>query len=358
MPQSAASAITMTIRIQINRGNYKKAHQLMQTFETESGLFDDDGNIARGREHYYNTRGLYFLGIGQLDSAEHEFKRLIPFGYTYDAYKGLMNVCKGRKNLSEALSYMDLREAAFDTLVSKIHVDATRQTLGMYDYGRHQRTALLEMQKSKERQHIIYSLLLLFTLAASLALYLYTRARVRKKLEVSMLRQRLENLTERHNSTKEELALLETDHVALIEQKQKELAELQHQLQDIQVKYSHLLKLDNLERLKQSKPVVEIKQNLDARQYTRPLKEKKWRELTAEFRYDMPQLYSFMSDGHNLGMLELRVTILTRLGFHSDEMALLLDVSKQSVSNARASANNKLFSDSSARTFFQNLSQI
>ena len=167
--QDAFSAYSRSIYIHIKRREFETVHRLMQAFETQSGLFDTDGNICAGREHYYYSKGLYYTGIGQLDSAEYQFKRLIPYGYTFDAYRGLIQVYKKQKNIPAALACMEKLEASFDTLVTNIHAQATRQALGMYDYGRHQRIAAQETKKSEERQHIIYTLIMSFIFITAIA---------------------------------------------------------------------------------------------------------------------------------------------------------------------------------------------
>ena len=45
----------------------------MDIFENESGLIDKNGIIAKGREHYYATKGFYELSINEIDSAEMYF---------------------------------------------------------------------------------------------------------------------------------------------------------------------------------------------------------------------------------------------------------------------------------------------
>ena len=83
-PKAAAAAYTISMYVYIDRKDFKKAHELMQLFESKSGLFDSKGNIKRGREHYYHCKGLYYLGINQLDSAEYYFKKQLPYGYSFD----------------------------------------------------------------------------------------------------------------------------------------------------------------------------------------------------------------------------------------------------------------------------------
>lgn len=90
----------------------------------------------------------------------------------------------------------------------------------------------------------------------------------------------------------------------------------------------------------------------------KPLTSQEWEALTNLFRQNMPTLYAHITESQTLGTLELHTTILTRLNFRSDDIALLLNISKQHVSNLKGSANKKLFSDGSARTLFRNLCKI
>jgi hypothetical protein len=328
----------------------------MLACEALPGFFDNQGNICAGREHYYYAKGLYYMGIGQLDSAEYEFKRLIPYGYTFDAYRGLIQVYKKQKKDTAALSCMELLEPSIDTLVTNIHAQATRQALGMYDYSRHQRIAAQEAKKSEERQSIIYSLILGFMLIAAIIFQLYTKAKAKKQYEIRLLKQRLANISERFTRTKEELEMMETDLTLLKEQKEEELTALQQQLQEIQDNYGQ--HLDSYEGLVQSQFIVNLLKKLETKTTKpQPLTNKEWSLLINEFRCYMPRLYSYMTDSQLLGEREFHATILTRLGIKTDDIALLLDTTKQNASNAKAAANQKLFSDNSARSFFRNLSR-
>ena len=69
-----------------------KAHYYMNIFENKSGLFDLNNNIKSGYEHYYKAKGLYFLGINQIDSAEFYYRKLGKYGFHYETAQGLLSV--------------------------------------------------------------------------------------------------------------------------------------------------------------------------------------------------------------------------------------------------------------------------
>ncbi len=358
MPQAAASARVMSIRININRANYQEAQQLMNTFEKKSDLFDKDGNICRGREHYYHTKGLYYLGIGQLDSAEHEFKRLIPYGYTFDAYHGLIEVSQQRKDANAVLAYTKLYEESLDTLVTNIHAEATRQVEGMYDYTRHQRIAMEKTIESERNRNIIYLLVFAVTIIAFILYHLYRRNKAKKKREIERLTNQYMDALTRYEQAKEEVGIIETDFTTFRQRKQEELSDLQQQLSNLHNRYGNIEQAERIEALKQSPVWEAFMDRLDPKKKTKPISDKEWDKLTILFSQCVPSLYARMTENNILNPYEKRVTILTRLGLSPKNISLLMETFPQRVSNARESANMKLFSDSSSRTFLANLSQV
>ena len=353
--QAAASAQVLSIYIHLARNEYTKAHQLMQLYETKSGLFDSEGNICQGREHFYYAKGLYYLGIHQLDSAELYFRKLLKYKYSYDGYRGLMQVCKEKGITDSIIFYAHQYERSCDTLITQIHAQATRQALGMYNYSRQQKIAAQKTIESEQRRTIIYIITTLFIIAVLMLYHLYSRAKARRRDETNRLNQQLFDLTRLYKKNQEELGMMDKDYSALKKQKQQELSELQIQLSQLQEKYAQLQQHEKFDALMQSSITDTIRNKLKSFQ---PLTEKECETLTEMFRQNMPILYRRMTDGQTLGTLEMRVAILTRMGYRPDDIATLTDTSRQNVSNARANANKKIFSDNSARTLFKNMSRL
>ena len=71
----------------------------MDIFEHESGLFDENGNIVKGRESYYCLKGLYELEVNEIDSAELYFRKAIRFGDLSEGYKGLLSIYRKKNNI-------------------------------------------------------------------------------------------------------------------------------------------------------------------------------------------------------------------------------------------------------------------
>ena len=117
--KEAADALVASIYLYIERDELEKAQHAMEIFEQESGLFDQDGNIAKGREAYYNTKAYYELAINNTASAEKYFRKAIEYGHLNDAYKGMLSIYREKGNIDSVMHYSILYENSIDSLHKK-----------------------------------------------------------------------------------------------------------------------------------------------------------------------------------------------------------------------------------------------
>ena len=96
-PSDAAIALGTIVRDLVEKGEYSKARSFMHHYESESGLFDIEGNIQKGREIYYYTKGKLYLTRNMLDSAEYWFRKELQDG------KDFNNQNAGAYGLAEGL---------------------------------------------------------------------------------------------------------------------------------------------------------------------------------------------------------------------------------------------------------------
>ena len=355
LPEEAAASYNSSIYIHLERGNYRKAKQLMDIFENQSGFFDNKGNIKTRREHYYYAKGLYYQGIHQLDSAEFFFRRLLSHQYFSDGYRGLMHTYMEKGNTDSVLFYAHKYEQSIDTLVTEIHAEATRQALGMYNYSRYQRMAQREAKKSERQTNIIYAICIAAIIIAFSAYLWHQKAVTKRKREVSDLTHLLASVSDQYTKAKEDLDSMGLDYTSFRKRKKEELDKMNVQLKELQSKYNTLKQHEKVEALMQSPIISTAKSNLKSH---KPLSTNERKKLVEAFRQSMPTLHAHLSEHKITGELETLVVILSRLNFRVDDMAILLTMSKQSVSNTRAYVNQKLFNDNSASTLFRNMTKI
>ena len=183
----AAQAIVSIIPVYIERGDTANAASVIRYFENESGLIDENGDVSDNFWHYYNSKGLYFESINNLDSAEFFYRKLCKRGFNYDAYKGLLSIFSKKEMADSVFLYSSLKENAFDLQYTNLHTQAMFNANGMYNYARNQRIAL-----EKEKEALNYSNNILYICVISgvimlLSLYLFIKYKRNKKKEYNLL---------------------------------------------------------------------------------------------------------------------------------------------------------------------------
>lgn len=321
--QASVGASTATILIEINRNNLSKAHDLMTTFELESGLFDKNGNIQRDRIGYYYIKGKYNLQSGKLDSAEYYYKKLIGSEWEKDAYRGLINVYSRKAWSDSVLKYSILFEGALDTLHNQTRINSMQQVVSMYDYSRYKKIAN-NTEKKLSRIKIIITLLSIFV---TIIIFLgYRKHTLSKKNE------------------KERLV-----------RKEAELKTVQSKLEGQETMLKQLKTGHRLSTLTDSETVKLFHQKAIGKRNETVPSDSEWDMLIEHFAQCLPELYHYLIGGNTLSHKEFQTIILVCLKFTTGEIAILLNTTQQRITNIKSRTNRKLFQEEKAGTLFSNL---
>lgn len=356
--KEAASVYLSAISVYLDRQDYAKAHELMCIFENESGLFDEKGNIKIGREYYYTLKGRYYYGIHNLDSAQSFFRKRLVFNkISVDTYAYMLHLYAQNGNTDSLLEYTEKLCVAFNQLQTDMHTEAMHQAKGMYDYTRNQKIAMKKSEEVHKKHQLIVIMGILFFLiiSAIIALYLYNKKQ--KKHEMTQLNLRYINALEKLRKVQNDLTNLGVEYSDLRVEKEQDIHILQERINMYKAKYGRLEEQDKIEVLRQVPIVSNLSNNLKPGKPHVSVTEKDWQELYVVFKEVLPSFYSTVICG-SLTHQETQVAVLTKLEYNINEIAILLSTSPQRITNARASANKKLFGDNSAKTFTNNLSNL
>jgi len=325
--EDAAQVYPVAIYVSLKNGNYPRARKFMDIFENESGLFDEQGNIESGREQYYENKGLYYIGTQQLDSAEYYFRKLLFFGYEYEAYQGLLSLFQIKKQSDSIASYASRFENVTNKWLTQRQTDAIIQTSAMYKYERNQNIAI---QKTRDAQISHYIIVLLF---GSLAIIVISSLLVYNGIRQRRLKEELE------------YRRLVEEHMAIQIKCQNQEEQICTFRQDVIEKEAQLGKED----------IVVYFHEMAQNRYNGNLPTKKdWQKLIRTYSRYMPHIYARMQVA-KLTDREQYACILAHLDFSASDLTVLLDTSKQIVSNARLSAKRKLFGCESNISLVQSL---
>ena len=351
----AAGLLPPSIYINTERGNYQEAKRLINIFEHESGLFDTQGNILKGREHYYCTKGVYFLKTGQVDSSEYYFRKSIPFGYHVDAFRGILSVYRERKNADSIAKYSLLYEDAIDNNNQKIQTTSVQLATSLYNYNQAQRIA---EQNEKEAEHnrrkFIFSVFLLIAIALTSFLIIRQLRQKRKAQEKELAA----TIAERAKMQAELKLLKEANYEMVISQKEEEIDSLNKILAKQATVYNRMMAKDRVSEFEKSS-IVELFIRKSEFKYgdTMPTNIE-WDTLIKEFHKDLPTLYTLMTDACHLSSTEFRACILILIGISEGSIASLLEILPQTLNTSKIRANKKMFNAKGSATLKDNLMQL
>lgn len=363
--QEAASALVSSIYIYVELGQLDMARKNMEIFEKESGLFDADGNIVKGRESYYITKGFYNLAIHQVNTAEAYFRKAMKHGDASDAYKGLLAVYQEKKNIDSVLHYSILNERALDSLHNNMEIDAIHRMSSLYNYNRNQKVAEDERLKAQKAMGILNRIVLvtIILLFAVIGIcWLYRKNKKEKQKKIAELENALRNTKDQRTLVQEELRKLKAkDYVGIIAEKEKQEAELTKLIEQLQAENNQYKNnLDNNQRDDLNRfldcDTAQLFVRKAAGQTERVIpNDAEWRLLMSRFAEYEPHTFQFFNGTKPLSQLELRICLLLILGIPEKTIAIMTDSAPTTVSNAKSRANEKLFGKKQAHSLKNNL---
>ena len=315
----------------------------MDIFENESGLFDSQGNIESGRESYYYSQGLYRLGCHQPDSAIHYFSKLLRHHVDNDimAYQGLLSAYLEKHITDSIVKYAALRESSLERQIEGDHSESMARMTAMHHYGRVQKMAYEKMAEAEKSKRALMLTVIASTAMLLTVLLLYTKYKESKREELKELDKNYRQVKDKLAKAEEEIALLRYDNDELLTRKEAEISALQEKKNGMHDKIGSLPAKDKETLLSNSEEVQTFKKMAVPKVQMNYPDELDWEKLMEMTKTIIPSFHAFINN-NKLSRQEMRVCTLARLHFSSKEMSVLLETTKQNISNIKSRANLKL----------------
>lgn len=171
-----------TITSLLKRGEISKALEYSRIYERESGLFDDEKNIAKGFEIYYYIKGECYLATHQPDSAEYWFRKELRDGQDIRnqiaGSKGLQEVYEQKKNPDSIAKYATLAYELNDSAYSLSEMENIQKFQASYNFN-YQR--FLAKQKESEAKIAWLTAIIVLLISSILVGYFFRRYRLFKE---------------------------------------------------------------------------------------------------------------------------------------------------------------------------------
>lgn len=360
MIEEAASVFPSAIYIHLLNSNYDKARKMMVMYEKDSGLFDSIGNIKKGRESYYYSKGLYYLGIHQNDSAELLFRKLqeVHLNHDFQANKGLLLLYRNKGLIDSISKYALLFEKSGDDIFNENQAEAVAITQSLYNYNRMERIAS-EKTLGLERMRIWIWLISFICLVTAISGFVFYQQKERKRnTELGRLSSERMAAIHKYEQLKRELLMMEHDRDTIIEDKKKEIVKLSAQIADYKVRFDNMPDERCEAAMQNDNIVLSFREKAKAKRGNCQPTSSDWSLLKALLQENIPHFYNQVVHNGGLTQQELQTCILCRLGFRTGEIAVLLDTTVQRITNVKISANQNLFGKREASSLSANLKEI
>ena len=373
MTSEAAKVYPTPIHVAVDNGQYDRARTMMDEYEQLSGLFDENGNIKEpSRVQYYYYKGLYYLGIQQTDSAEIQFRKLLPDSlHIIDAYRGLLNLYQAKHNADSVYKYGRCYEEALSRHAEALNGEAVIQAEALYDYQRNERIARIQRQKLNNIYWMCAIAGLLFTAISG---FTYYRYRIRKRLkeqEISILIKSVNQSENEKSQLEEDLVILREnlkaseDSRRLLTKKQAELKSVTAKLKEYELRTKQE-QASAMAGVLMDTEILKVFRTISAPRHqhegshlniipARIPSDKEWEILFATVRQYLPSFFAFAESALSRHTQEFKVALLTRLDFSNKELAALLDTSTSRISTVKEIINEKLFGKKGTKSLIFNL---
>jgi hypothetical protein len=265
------------------------------------------------------------------------------------------------------------------------------QMTATFNYNRLQREANENEVRAYRTTIELFCLIILMIVVLASSFLILKLKQKRYNQKISQLMQTLADASSEYAENLRELQMLETTHQKVISVISRELEEAQsenisyrekfsmsqHTIFQINQEYecekTRLLeenkelqkRIDELQRDKLVSKHLSISVDFTDKEIVKriykassnpfiSISEKDWNDLLKEFGNSYPLLLQDLYNKCNNTQI-IRVCILTSLGIGGSEQANMLGITKQRISNLKASLNKILFNETSSRTLSRNL---
>jgi hypothetical protein len=341
-PKYAAAFLGTSIHILAERGEIEKARTNINIYESQSGYFDKDGNIEKGREIYYYIKGMFYLAVHKPDSAIMLFKKESSLKEEYHqeaVARGLSLAYRMRNQLDSATHYAILSYELNNASSNKKAIEAVAQTLSLYNYNHHLKKAREEEKRADEASEKLHLIIYVIIIAIVFLAYYFRKTKKEKQQKMQEYETNKKSLSKIENELIE-LRQVGLVHEKLIEEKENEIIRLKAEISNYNPDEN-----DGLEKVEEALIHDERYKLFDEIRNTgRAITDEQWKETNALIAERLPEFSRFLVLHNNsFSSTELKTCILIRMHVKPKVISNILGLSASAISKARINMLHNIF---------------
>ena len=329
--KEAVRSLGLLINYGVENKELSDVKHYINLYEHKSGNFNDKGDIKKGVEIYYVTKGRYLAEINELDSAEYYFRKCARTAKNYSDLKycfdDLADIYRKRNRPDSVAKYADLARMMTDSAYAQMSTEHLQQMQAMYNYNRYRQTAE-EAEKDALRTKYISIIIIMAIMAAAIGGALAVRTYIMRKRRARV--DEIKEYKRKINELEMSRAELESINSGLNAEVNRMIEEKTKKIDILKTEYEKNFNNVKDKDLFECEPIV-IQIRWKARKTTKPMDKDEISRLKELFKDYRP-----LSNWENtLNNNEYLICLLVRLDFVPAEICILTDLSSSNISNIR-----------------------
>ena len=329
--KEAVRSLGLLINYGVENKELSDVKHYINLYEHKSGNFNDKGDIKKGVEIYYVTKGRYLAEINELDSAEYYFRKCAKTTKNYSDLKNcfddLADIYRKRNRPDSVAKYADLARMMTDSAYAQMSTEHLQQMQAMYNYNRYRQTAE-EAEKDALRTKYISIIIIMAIMAAAIGGALAVRTYIMRKRRARV--NEIKEYKRKINELEMSRAELESINSGLNAEVNRMIEEKTKKIDILKTEYEKNFNNVKDKDLFECEPIV-IQIRWKARKTTKPMDKDEISRLKELFKDYRP-----LSNWENtLNNNEYLICLLVRLDFVPAEICILTDLSSSNISNIR-----------------------
>ena len=337
--ERSAQTIGPAISSLIEIGNKLQAKSYVDLYEKYSGLFDNYGNIEKGREIYYYVKGEFFMATLHIDSAEYMFRKELRDGKDLNnqiaGYKGLQKIYEQKHIPDSIAKYAKLSYELNDSAYLLSEMQNIQKFQASYNYNHHKLLAEQSERKAQQSLNILIVIIALVIILSLLAFFWFRSYQAKRKAEILQYRKDLEKLEKLQTELQDICSEEKLSPWEIFEKKHEEIIAILNRVSAYKRKTKQ--PFANLEERLSKAPIVKrLKEYINANPYQKA-SQSDFAELRSLLNEEVPHFYTTLNTPHyTLSEIEYDVSMLLRVRFSPMDIHKLTGMSPDYVSNMRS----------------------
>lgn len=340
----AALALGCNYDLYLQQGETKKAQDAFKAYISTS--YEGSLEFEDSKAYVLYERGSYYMYMNQLDSAYNYLKQSLSLCKSYGnkaaTTKALAQYYSKENQLKMATSFALKSLEYQDSDFIETRNSQLQQEQAMYDYGRHQKLAVLAEKKAMQKTHMMYILIIGGIILFIVFSYIYRRKMLLKEKRAEASKLLYEDSLLRLKEKEEEIVLLKKEKnksmEVVIRDKEEAISKLKDGIKDICQKYGNS-QLTEVDVLLRNSSIYKKLHYLEMHPKEK-INSEDWSELETTVEYLIPSFIPIFKE--RLSEKEYHICLLVKLSFSTSFIATLVGITSSGVSASRKKMLEKL----------------